>query len=440
MAGCRRDATSPLDPDPLSPSGAQHALTGASAIDIFPGAPANGLRGDARALNDMGQVTGTLLDLYGAPDAQAYRWTPAAGWVLLHGVCCGTAWGSDINNIGVVAGTAQAGFISGTRAFRAVGATMTALDTLPGSAIDGDTHANAINASGFIAGDATTPSFSEHAVLWSPSNAVRDLGTLGGSSSSATDVNDAGQVIGWSYLVGDAVQHFFVWSSSAGMRDLTQMLGSITSLAGINNAGQIAGTMSVSGASHAFLYSPASGLRDLGTLGGATSSATGLNDNGQVVGSSATSSGTTHAFLWTPTGGMEDITAVTGIPEVHGLNDALQTLTGRADFTHVADPSPRLVQLSMSNGGGLREGIPVAGFAWSCPSRQCSFDASASADDIGIVSYAWSWSDGRTESHPYPVTSNTFPLAGRYEVRLTVTDTDGHTATVMHVVTVSSGE
>ena len=49
----------------------------------------------------------------------------------------------------------------------------------------------------------------------------------------------------------------------------------------------------------------------------------------------------THAFLWTPIGGMEDITAIAGIPDVHGLNNALQTLSGRADFTHVPEPSPR---------------------------------------------------------------------------------------------------
>ena len=434
VAGCQRDVTSPLDPaSPLSPSGAQQNLTGASAIDIFPGAPGNGQRGDARGLNDVGQVTGTLLDLYGNPDAVPYRWTPGAGFVLLSGVCCGTAWGSDINNVGMIAGTSQISFTSGTRAFRAVGTTMTKLDTLPNSLVDGDTRAFAINASGLIVGDATTATFQQHAVLWAANNSVRDLGTLGGSRSSATDINDAGQVIGTSYLVGDVTQHFFLWSSSSGMQDLTQMLGSITSLAAINNAGQIAGTFLVSGASHAFLYTPGSGVRDLGTLGGTSSSATGLNDRGQVVGSSTVSTGATHAFLWTPSGGLEDITAITGIPDVHLLNDALQTIAGRADFTHVSEPSPRLVQLTVSGGNGA----PVAAFTISCKTRQCIFDARGSTDDVGIVRYTWTWGTGRSESHSEPIAKNTFPLPGRYEVKLTVTDADGHSSSVTHAVTIT---
>ena len=438
-AACQRDITSPIAPDvPLSPSSAQQALTGATAVDIFPNAAANGLRGDARGLNASGQVTGALLDLYGVADAQAYRWTPGAGSLLLSGVCCGTAWGSDINDAGVIAGTSQISFVSGVRAFRAVGTVMTKLDTLPGSPVEGDTRAYAINASGQIVGDASTPSFQQHAALWSPANAITDLGTLGGSFSSASDINDAGQVIGTSYLTGDAVQHFFVWSSSTGMRDLTAMLGSVVSLAGINDAGQIAGTIGTGGGSHAFLYTPGSGVKDLGTLGGATSGATGLNDKGQVVGTSTTAGGATHAFLWTAGGGMEDITAITGIPDVRLLNDALQTLTGRSDFTRVAEPSPRLVQLSLAGGGVA--GAPAARFAATCRTRQCTFDASASTDDKGIVLYSWVWGNGRSEAHTTPITKNTFPKGGRYEVKLTVTDTDGHTTTVTRAVEVPYGK
>jgi probable HAF family extracellular repeat protein len=439
VAGCQRDITSPITPEaPLSPAAAQRALTGATAVEIFPNAAANGLRGDARGLNASGQVTGALLDLYGVADAQPYRWTPGAGSVLLTGVCCGTAWGSDINDAGVIAGTSQTSFISGVRAFRGVGTTMTKLDTLPGSTVEGDTRAYAINSSGQIVGDASTASYHQHAVLWSPTNAITDLGTLGGSFSSATDINDAGQVIGTSYLSGDVVQHFFIWSSSTGMRDLNTMLGSLVALAAINDAGQIAGTIGTSSGNHAFLYTPGSGVKDLGTLGGATSSATGLNDKGQVVGMSTTSSGVSHAFLWTPTGGMEDITAITGIPDVHLLNDALQTLTGRTDFTRVLEASPRLVQLSFS--GGNTTGSPVASFTATCKTRQCTFDASASTDDKGIVLYSWSWGTGRAEAHTTPITKNTFPKGGRYEVKLTVTDADGHIGTVTKTVTVPDGK
>src|SRR5438477_9429202 len=79
--------------------------------------------------------------------------------------------------------------------------------------------------------------------------AITDLGTLGGTASSATAINNNGQVVGYSSLAD--------------------------------------------GSTHAFLYS-AGAMVDLGTLGGATSSPNDINDSGVVVGSSLTSSGNTQ--------------------------------------------------------------------------------------------------------------------------------------------------
>ena len=47
-----------------------------------------------------------------------------------------------------------------------------------------------------------------------------DLGTLGGSDSYATKVNDAGQVVGYSYIAGDVENHAFSWTKQGGMVDL----------------------------------------------------------------------------------------------------------------------------------------------------------------------------------------------------------------------------
>jgi len=98
-----------------------------------------------------------------------------------------------------------------------------------------------------------------------PKMQVQDLGTLGGSSSYATGINDSGQVIGDSY-------------TSAGEQ-------------------------------HAFLYDEGATpkMQDLGTLGGSSSYATGINDSGQVVGDSYTSAGEQHAFLYDSTNGMKDL-------------------------------------------------------------------------------------------------------------------------------------
>ena len=70
---------------------------------------------------------------------------------------------------------------------------------------------------------------------------------------------------------------------------------------------------------------------------------------------------------------------------------------------------------------------PTASFTSSCPHGKCSFDASASADDHGIVSYAWNFGDASPAVSGSTVkASHTYLVAGTYIVTLTVTDGAGH--------------
>jgi probable HAF family extracellular repeat protein len=335
-------------------SGAAATLTGATSTPVLPKAAPNKVqaRGDARGLNASGQIAGAALGLADdEADFRPFRWASVPGATTITG-CCDTGWGADINDASLVAGTTQRSLIEGSRGFVAAGTSLVALPILPGADPEMNAGAVAINAFGQVAGYSPSPGdiFARHAVLWSPSGAIQDLGTLGGTNSSAIDVNDGGQVIGSSQIAGDGATNYFLWSASAGMQDLNTLLGAITSVVEINDAGQIIGTfVTATGASHAFLYTPGTGLRDLGTLGGTTSAPTGLNDAGQVVGSSTTASGETHAFFWSATLGMQDITAVTGITSVGRLNDRLQTLSGYvapSGMPSFANATiPRLVQL-----------------------------------------------------------------------------------------------
>jgi serine protease len=69
---------------------------------------------------------------------------------------------------------------------------------------------------------------------------------------------------------------------------------------------------------------------------------------------------------------------------------------------------------------------PTASFTASCPHGKCTFDASASTDDVGIASYAWSFGDGTAASSTSLVrVGHTYTKAGTYTVTLNVTDTKG---------------
>jgi probable HAF family extracellular repeat protein len=50
----------------------------------------------------------------------------------------------------------------------------------------------------------------EHAILYN-NGQLEDLGTLGGARSNGTNINNKGQVVGVSYIKGDAIRHAFFY-------------------------------------------------------------------------------------------------------------------------------------------------------------------------------------------------------------------------------------
>jgi probable HAF family extracellular repeat protein len=140
--------------------------------------------------------------------------------------------------------------------------------------------------------------------LWDSVHGMKDLGTVGkDQQGAALGVNDAGQVVGWSYtktLVNGydpyytlTSQHAFLWTSARGM----QSLGKDDKASGINAGGEVSGTIN----------NTAAGLwtgnwTNLGTLGPNyyASSGLGINNFGQEVGFLLDNSSNQHAFLWTP--------------------------------------------------------------------------------------------------------------------------------------------
>ena len=60
-----------------------------------------------------------------------------------------------------------------------------------------------------------------------PAYKATRLGTLGGTGGYANGVNDAGQVVGYSYLPGNASWHAYLYDGT--MRDLGTLGGALSS-------------------------------------------------------------------------------------------------------------------------------------------------------------------------------------------------------------------
>lgn len=71
---------------------------------------------------------------------------------------------------------------------------------------------------------------------------------------------------------------------------------------------------------------------------------------------------------------------------------------------------------------------PTAAFSITVSRTTVTFDASASSDDKGIASYAWSFGDGTSGSGAK--VSHKYALRGSYAVTLTVKDAAGHTTSI----------
>ena len=142
---------------------------------------------------------------------------------------------------------------------------------------------------------------------------LHDLGTLGGDSSSANAINDAGLIVGTA-KIPDGKGHAFLYRDGR-MHDLGVPGGYESSVAsGINRSGTIVGhASSVTGSgflwigidSRAYRYADGQ-WTDLNTLVDLTGtglkrldSAEAINDSGQIIGR-ASGNGTYHGYLLTP--------------------------------------------------------------------------------------------------------------------------------------------
>jgi PKD repeat protein len=82
---------------------------------------------------------------------------------------------------------------------------------------------------------------------------------------------------------------------------------------------------------------------------------------------------------------------------------------------------------------------PTAAYTSSCTGLTCSFNGTSSTDPEGpIASYAWDFADGVGSTSTSATPSHQFSAPGTYQVKLTVTDSQGATGVLTKPITVSA--
>jgi len=193
------------------------------------------------------------------------------------------------------------------------------LGTLTGGS---SSEARAVNNSGVVAGGATDSSGSNVGMMDAPpytTTSMQNLGTLDNYYTVARGINDAGQIVGSSTIVGsDGYKHVraFTYDATNGMQELGVISGGNFSIAyGVNNpsSGTTSSVVGVSGTSSSFqaFYTNANGMEGLGSqlqsLNKFYSIGYGNNTSGDIVGAASVNNAYTAL--------------ITGLFTIKSLND-----------------------------------------------------------------------------------------------------------------------
>ena len=170
---------------------------------------------------------------------------------------------------------------------------------------------------------------SQNPFFWEKSTGMIDIGSFGGTCGAPQAINNRGQVVGGSYLAGNASVHAFLWQRSAHprLKDLGTLGGDNSVALWIDNSGDVIGYADIANSPgctgvgcvhHAFLWKHGE-MRDLGSIGSdPCSRAISINSRGQIVGATAAVCGSilTHGFLWENGGPAIDLNTLVNSPDM----------------------------------------------------------------------------------------------------------------------------
>ena len=436
VSACTQDEPMPTGPLTIAPAMPAAAILGASSSDL----PFEG-----RAINESGQVVGGTL--------RAMLWTPGSGVQDLGTLGGASSAAYGINESGQVVGSSLTATGERHAFLWTPGQGMRDLGTLAGGTVS---TARGINDRGDVVGESTLPRIGpnepeRHAFLWTPSEGMQDLGTLGPglTSSIAFDINNARQVVGRAFSANQQIspptdpEYFsraFLWAPGSGMQDLGDLSGGHSVAYAINDAGQVVGrswigtfTLEYGAVYLAFLWDSHIGMRSLGLLeeGPSSTAAYGISESGMVAGVSDTGpyflGNSVQGFLWTTEDGMEALFPTTGVRSPRDINNVQQVVgDGRVVTFHRAFGNTPPVAVARGPYSGT-EGSAVA------------LDLSATDNEDVAFWYTVSFGDGSRDWFDFAAPKKyTYTDNGAYTLTLTVRDRRNSEDTATTTVTIAN--
>lgn len=392
--------------------------------------------GTAHDVNSYGVTVGSAW--IGAGD-RALWWSPTAGLDTLPPLNAGDprSVATGINDLGRIVGYAM----SAENVYvPVVWSSSTATPASLGSLVAGrSSQAHDINRAGMIVGTADVATGVTRAVVWTAAGTMLSIDP-GSTGSTAVAVNDSGKVAGSRKVSGR--WRAYVWTQAGGFQMLP--IGGDSSVAAdINTRGDVAGSFWEYGQRRAFVWSPRTGLNDLGTFDESWGAAYAINDVGTVAGEKSDFYGKKTGLVWTVRSGARRLsTAGTyGWARPYAINrqghvagarfgnggSSYESHMARWTVTEVnSAPSLTLLASALT----LLEGDSI------------TLDARPTDPELDWLSFAWSFGDGSTLSHP-PYRGSialrrTWADQGTYPVRVIVQDPSGLRDTASVTVTVQN--
>jgi len=229
---------------------------------------------EVRAITSAGWLVGASYWVYDGPpyvQTRAFAWRRESGFVdlpLPSGAMTSSAYGA--NDQGVIAGGVSGYYPSTIPALWTLGASTppVLLSGLTGPAYD-------VNNRGDVLVDD---------VVRTPDGILRQLIPLPGYAySRGARMNNAGQVVGYSYDAGNN-SAITLWDADGRPTRLSQDGWSYINVIDINDVGQVVGMYLDGTHGHSFFYDPAAGSQEFTVPGARYVEARGMNNQGIIVG------------------------------------------------------------------------------------------------------------------------------------------------------------